>query len=322
MKTLFNSRDKWKSKFATIDGYKTHYIEAGKENKKCLLLVHGGACEVGMGNYRWYANIVPLSETFHVFAIDELGHGYTDSPRDLHDLSHIGVRANHVLKFIETLDLGPLVIAGQSQGGWIVTYIALKRPDLVEKLILIDSGSTAGRTAEIANIGSIEVDGEKIDGNTVDMPYYKDLFEPGTMMPKEGLTTTRDGVRKYVGSFFYNKSMVTEEFLDNLMELSEKWHQLYTDYRGKEYWKKTSVAEQRKQLQIDGVHIREHVHKILIPTLVIWGKNSNKGLDLGYMLYKLFPNAQFHIFDQANHFLWLDQWKDFNTLVTWFGSKQ
>ena len=35
MKTLFNSRDKWKSKFATIDGYKTHYIEAGKENKKC-----------------------------------------------------------------------------------------------------------------------------------------------------------------------------------------------------------------------------------------------------------------------------------------------
>ena len=115
--------------------------------------------------------------------------------------------------------------------------------------------------------------------------------------------------------------MVTEEFLDNLMELSEKWHQLYTDYRGKEYWDKTSVAEQRKQLQFDGVHIREHVHKIELPTLVIWGKNSNKGLELGYMLYKLFPNAQLHIFDEANHFLWLDQWKDFNSLVTWFGSK-
>ena len=62
METLFNSPDKFKSRFATVDGYKTHYIEAGERNPQKLLLVHGGAIEVGMGCYRWYANIIPMAK--------------------------------------------------------------------------------------------------------------------------------------------------------------------------------------------------------------------------------------------------------------------
>ena len=321
METLFNSPDKFASRFATVDGYRTHYVEAGEGNPERLLLVHGGAIEVGMGCYRWYANVIPLAKKFHVFAIDELGHGYTDPPRNLDDLSHIRVRADHVLSFIETLGLGPVNLAGQSQGGWIVTYITLKRPDLVKKLILIDSGSTAGRPAEVASVGSTEVDGVPVSGDATELPYYKELFEPGTMRPKEGLTTTREGVRKYASAFFHDKSMVTEEFLDHLMELSGKWSQLYMDHRGKDFWSRTSLADHRRQLEVDGKHIREHVHRIETPTLVVWGRNSNKGLDMGFLLYKLFPNAQMHILDKANHFLWLDQWRDFNALVEWFVEK-
>ncbi len=72
METLFNSPDQFKSRFATVGGYKTHYIEAGEGNPHKLLLVHGGAIEVGMGCYRWYANIIALAKKFHVLAIDEL----------------------------------------------------------------------------------------------------------------------------------------------------------------------------------------------------------------------------------------------------------
>jgi pimeloyl-ACP methyl ester carboxylesterase len=78
VETLFNSPDKFKSRFATVDAYKTHYIEAGEENSERLLLVHGGANDVGMDSYRWYPSIVPLGKRFHVYAIDELGHGQTD----------------------------------------------------------------------------------------------------------------------------------------------------------------------------------------------------------------------------------------------------
>jgi pimeloyl-ACP methyl ester carboxylesterase len=289
------------------------------------LLVHGGAIEVGMGCYRWYANIIPLAKKFHVFAIDELGHGYTDPPRDLDDLSHIRVRADHVLNFIETLGLGPVNIAGQSQGGWIVTYITLKRPDLVKKLILIDSGSTAGSALKTENDTEtreyVEIDGVKQKVGSGELPYFKEVFEPNSMMPKQGLTDTREGLRKYASVFFYDKSMVSEEFLDYLMNLSTKWNKLYMDHKGKEYWGDQGLTGHSDMYGFDGKHIRDHVKDISRPTMVVWGKNSNKGVDPGLDLYKRIPDAQMHVFDKANHFLWLDQWQEFNSLVTWFLNK-
>ena len=159
--TLFNSPDKFESKFATADGYRTHYVEAGKDNPESLLLVHGGGIDIGMDLYRWYPVVLPLAEKFHVYAIDELGHGETDPPRDTADLWRPTVRAEHVISFIEAMDLGPVNLVGQSTGGWIVTYITIKRPDLVKKLVLIDSGSTAGSalSTDEKSPRQVEVDG-------------------------------------------------------------------------------------------------------------------------------------------------------------------
>ncbi len=325
METLFNSPDKFESKFVTADGYRTHYVEAGDKDADRLLLVHGGSIEVGMGLYRWYPNVIPLSEHFHVFAIDELGHGDTDAPRDLDTLGHVRFRAEHVISFIEALDLGPINLAGQSQGGWIVTYITLKRPDLVKKLILIDSGSTAGSALKTENDTEtpeyVEIDGVKQKVGSGELPYFKEVFEPNSMMPKQGLTDTREGLRKYASVFFYDKSMVSEEFLDYLMDLSKKWNKLYMDHKGKEYWGDQGLTGHSDMYGFDGKHIRDHVKDIDRPTMVVWGKNSNKGVDPGLELYKRIPDAQMHVFDKANHFLWLDQWQEFNSLVTWFLTK-
>ncbi len=325
METLFSSPDKFKSRFATVDGYRTHYIEAGKEDADRLLLVHGGGIDIGMDLYRWYPVVIPLSKNFHVYAIDELGHGQTDPPRDLNDLWTPRVRAEHVINFIETLKLAPINLVGQSTGGWIVTYITIKRPDLIKRLVLIDSGSTAGSALktedESEKKGYVEVDGVQVPIADGGLPYMNEVFEKGTMQPKEGLATTREGLRKFVGTFIYNKSMVTEEWLDHLMELSKKWNKLYSTHKGKEFWQKTSLREHSKEFYIDGAHIRERVKDIKTPTMVLWGKNSNKGVDPGLALYKRIPNAQMHIFDKANHFLWLDHPDDFASIVTWFLTK-
>jgi len=326
METLFNSPDKFKSRFATVDGYKTHFLEAGEKNENRLLLVHGGHAGIGMDCYRWYPTVIPLSKHFHVYAIDELGNGQTDPPRDPEkELGHVKSRAEHVINFIEELKLAPVNLVGQSQGGWIVTYIAIKRPDLVKKLVMIDSGSTAGSNVKIEGEPekTIEVDGVKVkvDGSG-NLPYFKKMFEPGTMLPKKEMTTTREGIRKGRENMIYNKSMVTEEWLDHLFEISKRWSDIYSTYRGKDFWSKTSIREHNEQHFFEkGVHIRDRVKDIKAPTLVIWGKNSTKGIDPGVELYKRIPDAQMHIFDKANHFLWLDQWKDFNSLVTWFLTK-
>ena len=72
----------------------------------------------------------------------------------------------------------------------------------------------------------------------------------------------------------------------------------------------------------EGKHIRDHVHRIKNPTLFIAGKNSVKGIDPQYELYKRMPNAQMHILDKASHFCWWDQVQDFNDLVLWFVTKE
>lgn len=302
METIFNSPGKFESKLTTINGYKTHYLEAGRKDADPLLLVHGSSCEIGMGLDRWYPTILPLAKHFHVYAIDELGHGETDPPRNLEDLGHVRVRADHVIDFIDSLKIGPVNLVGQSQGGWIVTYFTLKRPDLAKRLVMIDSGSTAG--AGLTSEG---------------LPFFEQVFEPGTMVPKHNLKT-REGIRNYVSVFLYNKSMVTEELLDRLLLLSGKWNDMYMEGI-RQFWRERGLEKKKEMYAVNGRHIGELVDRIKTPTLVIWGKESNKGLNAGIELYKRIPDAQMHIFDRANHFVWLDQPGEFTSLVTWFLQK-
>jgi pimeloyl-ACP methyl ester carboxylesterase len=300
IETVFNSPEKVQSKFIVADGYRTHYLEAGQHDAPPLVLVHGGS-NIGNGSYRWYPTIIPLSKHFHVFALDELGFGETDSPRNPADFGHTRVRAEHVIAFIEALQIGPIYLLGQSQGGWIVTYITLTRPDLIKQLIVVDSGSTAG-----AGLKEKSLD------------YFELSFEPGTMVPKHDLTT-REGIRTFHEVFVYNKAALTEEFLDYLLAMSKKWFTTYRAHKT-EVWRDTETGfqKQRDMYSINGTHISDAVENIAVPTLLIWGKQTVKGVDNGIALYKRIPGAQMHIFDRANHFVWLDQPRDFNGLVTWF----
>ena len=231
-----------------------HYVEAGKDNPESLLLVHGGGIDIGMDLYRWYPVVLPLAEKFHVYAIDELGHGETDPPRDTADLWRPTVRAEHVISFIEAMDLGPVNLVGQSTGGWIVTYITIKRPDLVKKLVLIDSGSTAGSalSTDEKSPKQVEVDGAMVEVKDGVLPYMKEVFEEGTMHPKEGLTSTREGIRKFVSTYIYAKHMVTDEWVEHLYKFAQKWNDLYFTHKGKEFWDNTNMKEHSKEFYVDG----------------------------------------------------------------------
>ena len=296
--SIFDAPERVADRYVEVDGYRTHYLEAGDASAPPLLLVHGGSVKIGMGVDRWYPTIIPLSETFHVLAIDQLGHGDTDAPRDPRDLGMVKVRAEHIITFIEQLGLGPINLVGQSQGGWINAYIALKRPDLVANIVIVDSASLSGSAV-----------GGKL-------PFFKDAFQPGTMIPKSDLTT-RQGILEHVSKFTYTPEVVNDQLLDRLELLSAKWFTRYREH-DIEFWNNSGWDRHADMYSIDGVYISELVHKLTIPPLLVCAKRSNKGIDESIELYKKIPDAQMHIFDQANHFLWLDQPEEFNSLVTWY----
>lgn len=299
--TIYDYPDKVQSKHVIVDGYRTHYLASGRENGKPLVLVHGGNFQTGLASERWFPNIVPLGKYFRVFATDQLGGGDTDAPRDIQDIGHVRVRADHILAFIEALDVGPVHLLGQSQGSWISAYIALKRPDLVDRLILVDTASVALPAGGMGgpNIAS----------------KFTEASHPGTMVRKF-IDPTREGIREWLATYSYDVSALPNEFLDRSAELAKKWLPIWEE-PWKEFWA-DGGERNKEQYLVDGTHISELVHTITHRPLIIWGKNSVKGVDNGLSLFKRIPDAQFHVFDKADHFLWVDQWSDFNSLATWF----
>ncbi|HZY98270.1 MAG TPA: alpha/beta fold hydrolase, partial [Candidatus Baltobacteraceae bacterium] len=98
------------------------------------LLVHGlyGTATEWRSTADW------LCESHETFALDQRGNG--KSEKGLSDLSR-DAQVKDVIATIEALDRGPVLLAGQSMGGITAFLVAARRPDLVDRLIVIEATS-------------------------------------------------------------------------------------------------------------------------------------------------------------------------------------
>jgi pimeloyl-ACP methyl ester carboxylesterase len=128
------------SHYLDVAGVRTHYLEAG--SGPTLVLIHGGGAGAdAWGNWR---GCVPLyARHFRVVAVDMVGFGKTDKP----DPAHFGYtqddRNTHMIGFIEKLNVGTVNIIGNSMGGATTLGVAMRRPDLVRKMVLMGSAGIA-----------------------------------------------------------------------------------------------------------------------------------------------------------------------------------
>ncbi len=72
-----------------------------------------------------------------VLALDWPGHGNSPAPDEAFSASQLGDLA---VEFVEALDLRNLVVVGNSVGGYAACRIALKRPDRVAGVVLVNTG--------------------------------------------------------------------------------------------------------------------------------------------------------------------------------------
>ncbi|MFX1273908.1 MAG: alpha/beta fold hydrolase [Promethearchaeota archaeon] len=128
--------------FNNQDGYNLYYADINgdrEDNEGTIILIHGFASSVSF----FKAQIKMLSERYRIIAFDALGHGKSDHPdqlnleknirheiiRDLEDLlNHLGVVEKYG------------IIGHSLVGGMIAQYFAMKHPDEVKFLILLNSG--------------------------------------------------------------------------------------------------------------------------------------------------------------------------------------
>ena len=109
---------------------KLNYRKIG-QGDKVLVFAHGI-----LGYWR---NFYSISQAFAkdcaCLLYDQRGHGlsFHKEPYSVEGL------AEDLKKLLEFLKLKPVVLVGHSLGGWVCSYLAYKEPDLVEKLIVVDS---------------------------------------------------------------------------------------------------------------------------------------------------------------------------------------
>lgn len=117
---------------------RTAYLAAGEGAP--LVFLHGA----GAGAVTWYPSISTAAEHFHVIAPDVVGYGESDKPDAAYDRPFF---AAWLKQFFLALGIRKAHIVGLSQGGAIALQFALENPDMVEKLVLVNSGALGAKPA-------------------------------------------------------------------------------------------------------------------------------------------------------------------------------
>ena len=118
----------------TIDaaGLRTNYLEAG--DGPPLVLVHGSG--PGVTAYaNWRLTLPVLARDFRVLAPDIAGFGYTErAPDAVYDLD---LWTDHLLGFLDALDLSVVHLLGNSFGGGLALALAVRAPERIGRLVLM-----------------------------------------------------------------------------------------------------------------------------------------------------------------------------------------
>lgn len=114
-----------------FDGCTVRYEHLPRPGRDRLVLVHGGSAHRG-----WWEQVAPaLSADFDVVVPDLSGHGDSD-----HRPSYApALWAGELAAVVTASGATPVIVVGHSMGGLVGIYLAALRPELVSRLILVDT---------------------------------------------------------------------------------------------------------------------------------------------------------------------------------------
>jgi pimeloyl-ACP methyl ester carboxylesterase len=156
-------------KFIKLTGGITHYESGGADTGKPIILVHG----FSVPYYIWDATYDSLAQNgFHVIRYDEFGRGYSDRPDVIYDPAFYSTQLYDLITALKLKT--PVNVAGLSFGGPVITDFAVRHPELVDKLILIDpvySNTRLDKSELVANYEMALNHEKQASGQLTDVKY-------------------------------------------------------------------------------------------------------------------------------------------------------
>jgi pimeloyl-ACP methyl ester carboxylesterase len=219
------------SQFIDVDGVSVHY--RGEGSGPVLLLLHGN----GASLHTWEGWASALEDRFRVVRIDLPGFGLTGPhPRgDYRTEAYLDLLA----RFIDKLQLKPLVIGGNSMGGGLAWLYAVAHPDQVSALVLVDAAGYPRPDAKPPLVFRL-----------ARLPLVSTLlahFDPERLVA--------DGLHKMYG----DPTRVTPELVERYVQLALR------------PGNRQAFAARNRVAQVD--HSAD-VRQLKLPTLILWGAHD------------------------------------------------
>ncbi|MFG3161125.1 alpha/beta fold hydrolase [Streptomyces sp. NPDC048232] len=149
--------------YADLPGVRTWYESEGTGDP--LVLLHGGFCT----NDTWGAQRADLAAAYRLLLPERRAHGHTpdvDGPLTYQDM------ADDTVAFLETVVDAPAHLVSWSDGAVVALLVALARPDLVRRVVLIGANFRPG--------GECFVEPGMLDAMTPDSPdmsFFREMYE-------------------------------------------------------------------------------------------------------------------------------------------------
>jgi len=282
-------------KFIDIDGIRTRYFERG--SGPVVVLFHGGhfgSHDCADCAEDWSLNFDGLARRFHVYAVDKLGQGFTDNPKQDEDYTMAAV-VRHAHGFLKTLGLSNVHPVGHSRGAYLVARLVLEYPELFASCILVDTNTLAPGISKNETV----------------------MANP----PQPRLS--RESQRWVLQKYSYGYEHIREEWLDAMMRVAALPKYREAVRKMEEVGLRTTRFLPHLARQKDETLGLIRDRGIGKPTLLAWAYNDPTAtLDQGHALFDLIaratPDSRMYIFNRAGHFSYREHPAEFNDMLLGF----
>ncbi|RNI21898.1 alpha/beta fold hydrolase [Rufibacter latericius] len=266
-----------KHKYYQTNGIQLHVAEAGPQEGKTILFLHG----FPEFWYGWKNQLKFFSEKgWHALAPDQRGYNLSSKPEGVQSYT-IDELTKDIVELIPQLTTEKMVLVGHDWGGGVAWNLALHHPQLFEKLVILN------------------------------MPHPQVAHEHLTKNPKQMLRSWYAGffqipwIPEAVNSSFDFK--VLESTLKGSAQPDTFTKQDIEAY--KEAWKQPGAmqaminwyrAYKDNKIEAD--------HQVDVPTLMLWGKQDQfLGTEMALPSIEQCTNGQLFFLENATHWVHHEQ---------------
>ena len=253
-----------RGEFVDVGGVRLYYYAAGTRGVgEPVVFLHG----FPTSGHLW-SDVVPLVPVGHrVVVVDMLGYGRSDRPLG----RPVGIRAHadRVIELMDVLGINYACVVGHDIGGGIAQWLAVRHPQRVSRLCLVDSVAFAGWPTRDVKLARAMLPLTRHLPATWLLSILRTDLLRGYQDHDRGLRS----IEQYVRPFASTEGR--DAFMEHLLALDSA----------------------------DTVAVAARLKEIVAPTAIVWGRHDRfLPPAIGKRLQEAIPGATLEVVPSASHF--------------------